>query len=367
MLIPELPQFLSNLGGADYKGFIIGLFTITAAVSRPFSGKLVDKIGRKPIIYFGITICIICALLYPLLTTIFSFFMVRLLHGFCAGTAPTASSAILADIVPPNKRGEAMGFMGLLANIGTAISPSLGSFITNHYSLEAMFYFSCFLGFLSWLLIFFVAETLENRQALKWYHFNIQAEDVVEPSVIQPALVMFLYTIAFGAVLTISPDISQHLQIENKGLFMAFYTFGSILVRLYAGKVSDKYGRIKILRWGLALQVIALTAMGFATNATMLFACIFLYGMSMGIASPTVLAWTIDHTNNTNRGRALATSYLAMELGIGSGAFMAGWLYNNNPTMFSYTLWAAMLPSAVALGFLAYLPNASSKLANSNS
>jgi MFS family permease len=366
MLIPELPQFLSQLGGADYKGFIIGLFTITAAVSRPFSGKLADKIGRKPIIYFGVSICTVCALLYPLLSTIFGFFMVRLLHGFCAGTAPTANSAILADIVPPNKRGEAMGFMGLLTSIGTAISPSLGSFITSHYSLEVMFYVACFLGFLSCLLIFFVKETVAHRQPLRWYHFNIRAEDVIEPTVIQPATVMFLYTIAFGAVLTVAPDISQFLHIENKGLFMAFYTFGSILVRLYAGKVSDKYGRIKVLRWGITLQVIALACMGFATHATALLMCIFLYGMSMGITSPAILAWTIDQTNHTNRGRALATSYLAMELGIGSGAFMAGWLYNNNPAMFAYTFWAVILPSAVALAFLAYLPNSSSKLLNTN-
>lgn len=46
MLIPELPAYISSLGGAEYKGLIIALFTLTAGISRPFSGKLTDKIGR---------------------------------------------------------------------------------------------------------------------------------------------------------------------------------------------------------------------------------------------------------------------------------------------------------------------------------
>ncbi|HMQ62313.1 MAG TPA: hypothetical protein PKE06_16675, partial [Flavilitoribacter sp.] len=46
MLIPELPAYLTSLGGAEYKGLIIALFTVTAGISRPFSGRLTDTVGR---------------------------------------------------------------------------------------------------------------------------------------------------------------------------------------------------------------------------------------------------------------------------------------------------------------------------------
>ena len=42
LLLPELPDHLTRLGGGEYKGFIIALFTLTAAISRPFSGKLAE-------------------------------------------------------------------------------------------------------------------------------------------------------------------------------------------------------------------------------------------------------------------------------------------------------------------------------------
>ena len=53
MIIPELNDYLSSLGGAEYKEFVISLFTLTALISRPISGKLADLIGRVPIMMFG--------------------------------------------------------------------------------------------------------------------------------------------------------------------------------------------------------------------------------------------------------------------------------------------------------------------------
>ena len=42
LLLPELPDHLTRLGGGECKGFIIALFALTAAISRPFSSKLAE-------------------------------------------------------------------------------------------------------------------------------------------------------------------------------------------------------------------------------------------------------------------------------------------------------------------------------------
>ncbi|MGQ3505013.1 MFS transporter, partial [Enterococcus faecalis] len=68
MMIPELPGYLTMLGGAEYKGLIIALFTLMAGISRPFSGKLTDTVGRVPVMIFGSLTCVVCSLLYPVLT-----------------------------------------------------------------------------------------------------------------------------------------------------------------------------------------------------------------------------------------------------------------------------------------------------------
>jgi len=93
MIIPELPDYLTQLGGAEYKGLIISLFTLTAGISRPFSGKLTDTVGRVPVMIVGALVCVVCSLFYPLLTSVAGFLLLRLLHGFSTGFKPTASTA----------------------------------------------------------------------------------------------------------------------------------------------------------------------------------------------------------------------------------------------------------------------------------
>ena len=142
MMIPELPDYLTNLGGAEYKGYIISLFTLSAAISRPFSGKLADTIGRIPVMVFGAGVCFILGFLYPVVGTVFAFLLLRFFHGFSTGFKPTGTSAYVADIVPDNRRGEAMGMLGVFGSLGMAAGPTIGGYVANTFSTEIMFYTS---------------------------------------------------------------------------------------------------------------------------------------------------------------------------------------------------------------------------------
>ena len=61
----------------------------------------------------GTLVCVVCSALYPLVAGVSGFLLLRLVHGFSTGFKPTASTAYLADIVPANRRGEAVGILGV--------------------------------------------------------------------------------------------------------------------------------------------------------------------------------------------------------------------------------------------------------------
>ena len=114
MIIPELPAYLDRLGGGQYKGLIIALFTLTAGLSRPFSGKLTDTVGRIPVMIFGAVVCFVCGFIYPLATSVAAFLVLRFFHGLSTGFKPTGTSAYVADVVPATRRGRGDGHSGAL-------------------------------------------------------------------------------------------------------------------------------------------------------------------------------------------------------------------------------------------------------------
>ena len=219
MIIPELPDFLSHLGGSEYKGLIISLFTLSAAISRPFSGKLADEIGRKPIMIYGALITVICSVSYVFLISVAGFLALRFIHGMSTGFAPTGRTAFLSDMVPIGKRGEAMGILGISASLGMAGGPALGSEIATHFGLGAMFYASSIMAIISIIIVLPMKETLPNPKRFKLKMLSIKLSDIYEPKVLGPVIIMMLYAYSCGTVLTIIPDYSRYLGIDNKGLF----------------------------------------------------------------------------------------------------------------------------------------------------
>jgi len=329
MIIPELPNYLSSLGGAEHKGLIISLFTLTAGISRPFSGKLTDKWGRVPVMAVGSSVCVLCGVLYPVLSSLAGFFLLRLVHGFSTGFKPTATSAYIADIIPSQRWGEALGMHGLCYSIGSAFGPALGGYLAHIYDLDTMFYCSSLLAFLSIIIVFNMKETLPTPQKFRTSMLLISRRDIFEPRVFPAAVVMVLSISSYGVILTLIPDWSEHLGISNKGLFFTVYTIASVSIRLITRKMADRHGRTLVMRIGAAITTVAMLILGLGEGIIYLIVGATVFGIGNGILSPALNAWTIDLSLPTHRGRAMATMYIALEVGIGLGALFAGYIYQD--------------------------------------
>ncbi|MDZ4714279.1 MAG: MFS transporter [Cytophagales bacterium] len=352
MIVPELPSFLSSLGGGEYKGLIISLFTVTALVSRPFSGKLADRIGRKPVIMVGSLVCFVCSLLYPWLTTVYGFLFLRLIHGFSTGFTPTGQTAYLGDVIPAARRGEAMGILGTAGTLGMAGGPALGGWLSTLFTLDVMFYCSSGFAIISLLIVYNIEETVKEKHPVSFKLLKVERKDLFEPLVFAPALVMGLCAYSFGALLTIIPDFGAYVGIENKGLLFTYFTMSSFFIRLIAGKASDRFGRVSILRFSTALMAIAMLWIGLADGKTMLIIGACLYGLAQGATSPTLLAWAADLSHPEHKGRGVASLYIFMEFGIGVGAFLSGWIYGDDTSRFFITFLISSSLSAIAFLYL---------------
>ena len=146
-----------------------------------------------------------------------------------------------------------------------------------------------------------------------------------------------------------------NMGIKNKGLLFTYFTVASFLIRLLAGRASDRLGRVKVLRVATAFMTLAMLWIAFADSKSTLILGAFMYGLAQGATSPTLLAWAADLSDPEFKGRGVASLYIFMEFGIGVGAFLSGIIYGNETSMIFVTFLISGILSGVAFLYLLWV------------
>jgi MFS family permease len=352
LILPELNNFITLLDGADQKGLIITLFSVSAGLSRPFSGKLSDKIGRKKVIYGGIALSFLVSLLYPLSHSVLFFLALRVLHGFSAGFAPTGATALLTDLIPAHQRGKAMGIWGTFISLGIGAGQALGSWIYQMAGFNVLFATASAFSIVAILISHNVRETLVHKVKFKPQLLKVKWADVFEPSVLPAAMVMMLTATCSGVIFVVTPDISAFLGIENKGFFFGIYVIATVVVRLFTSSLSDKIGRRQTMLIGCSFLLVSMILIAEVVSYSGYIIGALTFGIATGIGSPTLFAWTADLSHEDRRGVGAGTMFIALEIGIMIGSVSTLFTYNNTAESIHWAFSTAILTSILAIAYL---------------
>lgn len=352
MIIPELPKLLRNLGGIEYLGWNIAAFSLVALLSRPISGLLTDKIGRIPVMVFGAVISILIGFIYPFVSSILLYFVLRGAHGLAAGFTPTANVAFIDDVIPKNRKGEAMGLVGVANVVGMSSGPPLGSWIALKYGLDYTFFASSAVALFALLIFLTLKETIPVKEKLSYKLFTKENLKFYAPKAVPPSIVMMLTVFSFGTLLTLAPDFAAHNGFENKGSLFTYIVIASLISRIVAGKKSDTMGRRKLASIGCFILSFGMAFLAFADSVELVIIGACIIGFGQGFLSPILFAWAVDVADPKNKSRAISTLYIALEIGVISGSLIPGYLYADNTANFPLAFMAAAIINIAAFLFL---------------
>lgn len=338
MLIPELNDYITDLGKPEYKWMNLGLWTIAAGIIRPVSGKIADNVSRKAVMYIGVAIGILCCFAYPLLPFLMGYLMLRFVHGFSTGFQPTGVTALIADIIPKGKRGEAMGIFGVTMTVGFSLGNGIGSLVKNAWTINGLFITS---GVLTVISLFLILTIKEDKSVIRknceergytnfWQKIIPKRDELFGVEVIVPSVVMFLTALLYGFYLLLMPDITAHLGIANKGLFFFVNVAFMVATRLVSGKMVDRYGARRILLVSLTVVALGSYMTAHIDSLEMLIGSSIVYGIGASMATPAVMAWTADLANPIYKGRGMGTMFIFLEFGILFGTLIAQLIYQND-------------------------------------
>jgi len=347
-LLAVLPLYVIKIGGNKSDiGLVIGAFTIPIFILSPFVGRAADEMGRKGLMVAGTLIFVISAVLYTFVTSLLLLILLRIFHGTGLGAFNTSTSAYVADIAPVERRGEAMGYFGMVTNVALAIAPALGVFIVEQYGFHPLFVISAITAAVS----VFLTALLTDR-----YKPAVRPAGQARPPLFHrpslfPSMIMAALSITWGAVVSFFILFAMERHIPNPGYFFTAYAVVLIISRTIAGILSDRIGRNAVIIPGLALTGVGMWVLCTAHSMTMLMVVALIYGIGFGSAMPSLMAFTVDRVGNEERGAAMGTFGASFDIGIAIGSVLLGYVlhFTNFVVMFFIT---GFFPILSMIGFI---------------
>jgi len=321
MLLPTLPVYVLDLGGEEsMAGLVIGIFTASAVLVRPYAGKLLDALGRKIVLVAGLIVFLVSVLGYNWAPTVMLLLLLRFIHGFGWGAASTATGTIAADIISRSRLGEGMGYFGLAGTLAMALAPLVGLSIIASFGFTTLFLFSAALVLLALVVVNFMTfmdiSSEQGRQKVKPALF--------EKSAWRPSLVMFFITMTYGAVVAFIALYAAQRQVENIGLFFTVYAITLTVSRPLAGRMADRLGVDKVVIPGIIFILLTMVVLAQAGSLAVFLLAGIIYGVGFGAVQPSLQALVVQNIPPTRRGAANGTFFSAFDLGIGAGSLIWG-------------------------------------------
>lgn len=319
-LLPTFPFFVTHLGGdAVAIGLATALFSLASIVSRPFIGWLVDTKGRCTLLVLGLAGMALIPMGYFVSAGIASALLLRTVHGAFHAAASNASSTWVTDIVPRSRMGEGLGMYGLSMAVATAAAPALGLTVMNLWGFRPLFVVTALAAALA-LLLGLSIRGRDYRLSQKPLRFS----ELFEPMSLPASVTQFFFMMSYGVMEVYLAIYAAHCHLPSGGLYFVFIALATVLARVLLGRAIDRYGEARLVYSGNAAIIAGLLLLVLAHNLPCYLLSALLLGYSFGAIQPSLQTMAMHAVAPERRGAANSTFFVAFDLGIALGGFLAG-------------------------------------------
>ncbi|MBD8136221.1 MFS transporter [Bacillus sp. CFBP 13597] len=308
-------------------GLISGIFIIGTLIGRLFIGRFIDSIGRKKTLFIGLIFFTLTTLLYFVDLGIGFLLVNRLIHGMAMGMASTATGTIVAQIIPPTRKGEGIGYYSMSATLATAIGPFIGLFMAQHTSFQIIFSFCLALGVISLITAFFLYVPALNVTAKVTESKGFKLSNFIEPKALPISIITLLLAFCYSSVLSFISFYAIEIDLVNTAsFFFVVYAVAVLISRPFSGPLMDRKGSNFIMYPAFIIFGVGLLLLSMTTNSFTLLAAGFLIGLGFGNMQSSSQAIAVKLTPPHRMGMATSTFFIMLDAGLGFGPYILGFI-----------------------------------------
>jgi DHA1 family tetracycline resistance protein-like MFS transporter len=303
IIIPVAPKLIMELSGlplaeaAPIAGWLTLSYALMQFLFSPVLGNLSDKYGRKPILLASLATLAVDYVLIGLAPTLAWLFVGRIIAGIAGATFATAN-AVVADIIPPEKRAKYFGLNGAAWGMGFVIGPVIGGLLGQYGPRVPFFAAAAFTAVNLLIALAVMRETLPPADRREFSARRANALGALQsmrriPGAMLVLFVLLMYQIGHDTLPStwVWVTMAKFGWTERDvGLSLAVLGFGTIIVQGgLVGLFTKRIGEHRTALLGLGCGAVGFVGYAFATTPTMLFASVPL-GCLIGLTMPALRA-----------------------------------------------------------------------------
>lgn len=296
-LFPVLPLYVTQRWNSAIVGFVVGAMAAGLLCFRPLIGWLIDRWGRKQVLWLGLAIVLAILPLYSWSPNPIWLIGIRVLHGISQAAFATASQTMLVDLVPPPHRTAMLGYLAMSNTIGFSLGPLLGSVVFEQFDFTAVVWLQVGLTILGILLSLPLPwKTAPLRRSSHPVDQSFPWTVVLQFPIRDATLLFFTGSFLHGAIVTFLP-----LFVANAALFYSLNALVAVLVRFSLGRWGSHVSQRWVVSLGIFCSGMGLMGLAIAPQLLMLWSIV--YGIGFGSLFPVLSAIVSLTAPPASRGR----------------------------------------------------------------
>jgi len=322
LAIHAAEQFHASKGEA---GVASGIFVLGAVLVRPIAGRLMETVGKRNMLLFGLALFLVMILLYFPITSLTLLLIIRFIHGFAFGISQTATGTIAADIIPLARRGEGMGYFATSMNLAMAIGPFVGLFLSQHYDGYVIFGVTSVLSAIALITALFLRAPRTEMPVDMPKTSGLHLRDFFEKTTIPIGILAAICGMVYSSILSFLSTYAQEIRlVEAASFFFMMYALFLLLSRPFTGRLFDRKGENVVMYPSLLLFAAGLALLSQAQNGITLLIAGAVIGVGMGTIQSSAQTIGVNEAPRHRIGLATATFFVFYDFGVGIGPFLLG-------------------------------------------
>jgi MFS family permease len=349
-LFPTAPFHIRDLGGSTFAaGLFMAFLTYSSAVTAPFTGALADKLGLRRTLITSAFAITLFSVGYALLRDHRLMLGLTIVHGAFWSGLLTASGAYMANILPPSRRAEGIGYWGFASVAAVVIAPSLG-FWVYQFGWVAL---CAVTGTLNLTMAIIAWRLPPERITLRVVGAAERPNRLIEWRVMGLAVTLLLYSFSYGGLISFAAMYAEASGVTPRAIYLTVLSLAILATRPVSGALADRIGYERVLVPCLGLITVGLVLLQFGTTRPWHIASAVVFGGGYGSAYPIFAAYVLQRVDDRRRGAAFGAIIAAFDTGIGTGSLATGWLIQHGSYKLAFGVGAAVSALAIPYFFAA--------------